>query len=408
MYDQDPAESGAALAGGMESRGPTVPSPQEGAPIAAGVGPDRASDPGAPRTVATLWLSPFGWLLVASLVVLWLARDVIGPFVVAGVIAYAFGPLVTAAERRTGLPRIVVVAVGYVAALAIVAVLVAVLAERLAAELLSLGATGPDAIGTTIRQLVGGDTIAIGGQQISVAAIADAIQARLGALVASPGDAVHAATVVAQFGLDTVLALIVAFYLLLDAARFRARAIDLMPESRRATTVALLERIHVVLGKWLRGQLLLIALVALVVYVGLGPILHLPYALAIAVVTGVLEVLPLVGPAIATVIAGTDAFTHGGAGVAAAVVIFYFVLRQVEDQVVMPVVIGRAVHLHPVVTIFAVLVGLSTFGILGGVLGVPVAAAANVVFNEAFPDPEPAATDPAEARARDAADAARS
>ena len=122
--------------------------------------------------------------------------------------------------------------------------------------------------------------------------------------------------------------------------------------------------------------------VAFVVYVVIGPILHLPYALAIAVLTGVLEIIPLVGPLIATAIAGTDAFAHGGAGLALAVVVFYFVVRQVEDQVVMPVVVGRAVHLHPVVTIFAVLVGLSTYGVLGGLLGVPVAAAVNVIFRE--------------------------
>jgi predicted PurR-regulated permease PerM len=52
---------------------------------------------------------------------------------------------------------------------------------------------------------------------------------------------------------------------------------------------------------------------------------------------------------------------------------------------VMPVVIGRAVHLHPIVTIFAVLVGLSLYGVLGGLLGVPVAAAINVVFRELYP-----------------------
>ena len=55
----------------------------------------------------------------------------------------------------------------------------------------------------------------------------------------------------------------------------------------------------------------------------------------------------------------------------------------------MPQVIGRAVHLHPVVTIFAVLVGVSAFGILGGLLGVPVAAAINVVYREFYGLPRP-------------------
>ena len=143
------------------------------------------------------------------------------------------------------------------------------------------------------------------------------------------------------------------------------------------------------MGKWLRGQVFLIFLVAAVTYLVLGPVLHLPYALAIAVITGVLEIIPLVGPLAATVVAGTDAFARGGPSLAAIVVVFYFVLRQIEDQVVMPVVIGRAVHLHPVVTIFAVLVGLHVYGVLGGLLGVPVAAALNVVYRELYRPDEP-------------------
>jgi predicted PurR-regulated permease PerM len=158
----------------------------------------------------------------------------------------------------------------------------------------------------------------------------------------------------------------------------------------RERTTDVLARIHVILGKWLRGQLLLIALVAAVAYIGLGPVAHLPYALALAVLTGVLEIIPLIGPLIATAIVAIDAFARGGAGLAAAIIVFYFVLRQVEDQVVMPVVIGRAVHLHPVVTIFAVLVGLSIYGVLGGLLGVPIAAALNVIFRELYPNPDTA------------------
>src|SRR5439155_20421422 len=88
---------------------------------------------------------------------------------------------------------------------------------------------------------------------------------------------------------------------------------------------------------------------------------------------------------VATAIAATDAFARGGVSLAVVVIAIYFVLRQVEDQVVMPVVIGRAVHLHPVVTIFAVLVGLSLYGVLGGLLGVPISAAINVVFRELYP-----------------------
>ena len=325
------------------------------------------------------------WLVAAILIVLWVGRAVLGPFIVAAVIAYAFSPLVTAGVERTRWPRIVVVAIEYGIAIVVIGGLVALLAGRIAGELQLLTTQGPDAVAKTLRDVLGTDSISLGGQTIAVAAVARQIQSSVTGLFASPGDAVHLATQVGEFGLEAILTLIVTFYFLVDGQMLRDRTVELLPAGQRARTVEVLARIHTVLGKWLRGQLLLIALVATIVYLVLGPILHLPYALAIGLLTGILEVIPLVGPLVATVIAGTDAFASGGTGVAAIVIVFYFVLRQIEDQVVMPVVIGRAVHLHPVVTIFAVLVGLSAYGILGGLLGVPIAAALNVVFRELYP-----------------------
>jgi predicted PurR-regulated permease PerM len=155
---------------------------------------------------------------------------------------------------------------------------------------------------------------------------------------------------------------------------------------QRADALRIAHRIHVVLGRWLRGQLLLIALVAVVIYVVLGPILHVRYALALGVLSGVLEIIPLVGPIIAAAMAGTVTFATHGTDTTIVVLVVFLVVRQVEDQVVMPLVIGRAVHLHPVITIFAVLVGLSTWGVLGGLLGVPVAAALNVTLHELYPE----------------------
>ncbi len=336
---------------------------------------------------------PFLVLVVAVAVILWLARGVLAPFVVAAVLAYAFSPLIGAAQARTGQPRVVVVAIGYLVAAAIIVALLALLAEQVAVELASLGTAGPDSLATTLRRLAGADTIEVAGQQIAIADVAREVQARAAGLFASPGDAVHLAGQAGEGALQALLAVIVTFYFLVDGASFVDRALSVLPIRHRERTIALLGRIHVVLGKWLRGQLLLIALVTAVVYVVLGPVLHLPYALAISVLTGVLEIIPLVGPLVATGIAAIDAFAHGGAGLAVVVIVVYLVIRQVEDQVVMPIVIGRAVHLHPVVTIFAVLVGLSVYGVLGGLLGVPIAAALNVVFRELYP-PEPEAADP--------------
>ena len=318
------------------------------------------------------------------LVVAWIGRAVLGPFIIAAVVAYAFSPLVSTAERRLGWPRPLIVAIGYVVALVGLGIGGYLLAGQAIRELELLARGGPDALAATIRQIIGSDTIAIGTQTITATAIALQIQDALTHLV-GPGDAVHLARSIGESVLQTALALIVSFYFLLDGGRFRDFAVGLFPVAYRPRTVALLAEIHRVLGRWLRGQLLLIVLVAAVVYVILGPIMGLRYALAIGILTGILEIIPLVGPIMAAGIAAVDAVAQGGLSTAAVVIVIYTVLRQIEDQLVAPVVIGRAVHLHPIVTIFAVLIGLEVYGVLGGLLGVPAAAAINVVFRALYP-----------------------
>jgi len=330
---------------------------------------------------------PLRWLLVGILIGAWLARDVLVPFVLAGAIAYAFEPAIDAAVRRTALPRRLIVIVGYLAALVLIGIGLFVLGGKVAAEFQRLGQQGPNAVAYALRQLLGSDTLQIGTTRISVSDLAQQVQIALSGVLRTPSDALHVAGVVADVTLQALLTLIVTFYLLLDWPQVGRLMLRFVPEDRRPRTLAVTERVHVVLGKWLRGQLLLIVLVSLVVYIVLGPILHLPYALAIGIASGVLEIIPLVGPLAAGGLAAIVALTHGGPGLALSVAVFYAVLRQVEDQLVMPIVIGRAVHLHPVVTILAVLVGLSTWGILGGLLAVPLAAALNVLLNEIYPAP---------------------
>lgn len=357
------------------------------APDRLDTGPRRGPVP------VTLRIRPFGWLLLLAVALFWLARPVLGPFVIAGVLAYAFSPLVTRVQRRTGARRVLIVAVGYVLLVMLLVIAGVLLAQPIGRELDALSSSGANTIAVALRQLLGADTVDIAGQHVQVAAIAAEVQSRVTGILASPGDAVHVAAQVGDMALQGLLALIVAFYFLVDGAGMRDTVLRLLPEEHQARAFDLVDRVHDVLAKWLRGQLLLIALVATVVYIVLGPLLHLPYALVIGMVTGLLEIIPLLGPLVAAVVGATDAFAHGGTTTALVVVTFYFVLRQVEDQIVMPVVIGRAVHLHPVVTIFAVLVGLSIGGVLGGLLGVPAAAAINVLFRELYPQ-APAALDP--------------
>ncbi len=340
-------------------------------------------------------------VLALLLVVLWAARAVLGPFIVAGGLAYAFSPLVSEAARRTRLPRGAIVGLAYVGLGVGLAALVVATSGRIGTELRALSAAGPDLVASALRQVLGTDTVRVLGTTVSVTDLAAAIRSSIASVAESPGSAIHVAGVVVDVALQSILVLIVTFYLIVDGARIRDFTLGLVPVADQPRVAEVMGDIQATLSKWLRGQLLLIVLVAVVVYVFLGPILHVPYAVAISILTGFLEVIPLVGPLIAAAIAIVAALAASGPTLAIVVGVGYVVLRQVEDQLVMPFVIGRAVHLHPVVTIFAVLAGLSIYGVLGGLLGVPVAAAINVVVTDVYtarrrsestgtaPDPKP-------------------
>ena len=343
--------------------------------------------PPAPERLGIAWTDQSVRLLVlaaAMVAVLWLARGIIGPFVVAGVLAYAFSPVVSGLQRRTGLPRVAIIGIGCVLLLATVGALAYLAADKAGKELTELSSGGHDIFSSALHKLFG-DTIVIAGNYYSVETLATQLRQAFLGFIDSPSSAVQAAERAVEMGLQVILCLIITFYLLLDGHRFGQFALRFLDPGQRTDALRIAHRIHVVLGRWLRGQLLLIALVSAVFYVVLGPILHVRYALALAILSGVLEIIPLVGPIAAAALAGTVAFATHGTDTTVVVLVVYFVVRQVEDQVVMPVVIGRAVHLHPVITIFAVLVGLSTWGILGGLLGVPVAAALNVTLHELYP-----------------------
>jgi predicted PurR-regulated permease PerM len=162
-----------------------------------------------------------------------------------------------------------------------------------------------------------------------------------------------------------------------------------VPPEHRDHVQWLSAEIHRVLGRYLRGQLLLIGLMSVVTFLILEWAFRLPYALWIGILTGVLEVIPLLGPITAAALACTVGFAQGGANEAATLAITYLLLRQVEDQLVMPIILGRAVHVHPLVTIFAVLAGERIAGVLGMILAVPLAAAIKVVLDYAYPRAEP-------------------
>ena len=326
------------------------------------------------------------FLALALVALFWFARPVMLPFVVGAIVAYAFSPAIDSLQARTGRSRLLVVVMSYAAGLLVLAAIAIAFAGPVSREASLLIRSGPDALTTAIYQVLGADSLTIGDRTFTVEEISFQAKAALDAFLQTPEGALLAAQQLLHGLLDIVLILIVTFFLLLDGERFGSTVLRFIDPNDRSKVQQIAARTHVVVGQWMRGQLILVVFVSVIVTIVLGPILHLPNAAALGVMTGLLEVITFIGPIIAGTIVGIVALSTGGPTLAITAVVFLFVLRQFEDVVMMPAVLGRAVHLHPLVALFAVVVGSTAFGVVGTFLGLPVAAAISVAMHELFPE----------------------
>lgn len=179
--------------------------------------------------------------------------------------------------------------------------------------------------------------------------------------------------------LAIIFLLVITFYLLLerDNLENRISSFFLGREVRVRKSIVQIEE---KLGAWLRGQLLLSFIVGTLAYIGLL-LLNIPYALPLAVVAGVLEVVPVIGPIISAIPSILIALTISpilGVGVATV----YFVIQQLENHLIVPQVMKRAVGLNPLVVILAIAIGSRLLGFGGALLAVPIAVVLQIIVTE--------------------------
>jgi predicted PurR-regulated permease PerM len=329
------------------------------------------------------------WLaLVALAVVVWLTRRALTPFVVAGVLAYVLSPLVDLLQGRLKMRHGHAALLVFLALLAVLALGGWLLGARLVAEArAAAGETGP-MVGA-VERLIGGRPLDLFGYHFTAEELATRASEAISDELGKPGGALHAVQLTLELALKTLLALLTVAYLLVDGNRLGGFLLRFVPPEHREHAVVVSADIHRVLGRYLQGQLLLVVLMSIVTYVVLEWVFGLPHALLLGVLTGVLEVIPLIGPLAAGAIGSAVALAHGGPREAGLVALSYLLLRQAEDHLVMPQIVGRAVHVHPLATLFAVVAGEQLGGVLGALLAVPAVAAAKIVLDYTYPPLQP-------------------
>jgi predicted PurR-regulated permease PerM len=215
--------------------------------------------------------------------------------------------------------------------------------------------------------------------QNGVMAVKDQIVAGAGSWsTAIAQGAVSAGSSIATGLFSMVLALVVGFYALADLPEIGRELFDVAGERFRGELTHALSTVTRVLGGWLRGTLIQSTVMAVLMSAGLA-IVGLKYALALGVIGGLFNIVPYVGPFIVlALVAAAGFFISPWTAVWALVVVV--AVQQLDVLVLAPRIMSKQVDLHPLLVIFAILVGSALFGVPGLVLAVPVAAVIKGLF----------------------------
>ena len=177
---------------------------------------------------------------------------------------------------------------------------------------------------------------------------------------------------------SALVILVISFYLSLKENGMKKFVLSFTPSEHQHYVSGLIDRIYVKIGGWLRGQLLLMLIIGILTYIGLL-ILGVEYALVLAILAGVLEIIPYLGPALWAIPAFILAFLKSPI-LAVWVLVLYVVIQQLENYVVAPQVMKKTVGLNPITIIIVMMIGIKLAGILGIILSVPLAAAVHEVW----------------------------
>lgn len=321
------------------------------------------------------------WFLLA-------VQHMLTPFIAAIITAYLFNPLVGWLERRTGIGRILWIAVLYVLAFLVIYSIGTYFWPRVAQQSRDLASTAP-ALAIQIQAFFRGhEQIEFGGLVIDLAPVEEQLIGVVSDLSRRASESVpHLVLSALESVIFTLAYLIVTFYLLLQSGQLKRWAASLIPLPYRMEIGTLGTQVDAVFSAYIRGQLILVVLMSVLLYIPLS-ILQVPNALAIAILSGFLEIIPIIGPWSAAGIAMTVAFFQvevpfgmSNLGLAAVVGLIYLVLRMIEENIILPQVMGPLVTLHPAVVIFALLAGGALMGPFGLFISIPVAAVIRIILD---------------------------
>lgn len=318
------------------------------------------------------WVSLWRLLaFVALIAVLYEGREIVLGLFLAIIISSGLEGVVDFLEERISLPRSVSVILIFLAALIAFILVIYTLVPFLLVEISTVFS------GVNQASLGGwGILLNFQGSQ-SVGSLVGKVSSQVIAGNASPLQLLSQA--LGSFGLAAAV-IVSSFYLSLSHDGVEKFLMVVVPPDYEETTMRIYKRSKELIGAWFRMQILLSVIMGFTVWAGLS-LLGVHYAFLIAILAGLFELVPFLGPILSGTVAVVSALLTSTT-LAFYTLIFFIIAQQFEANVLIPLLSRRSVGLHPVIVIIALLIGAEIGGVLGIIISVPVAA----VFQEVIKD----------------------
>ena len=329
------------------------------------------------------------WLIAIALTgwLFYLLAPVLTPFVAAALLAYVGDPLADRLQKLK-MPRTLAVVAVFLITFLVLALLIVLVGPLIKSQVGALFQALPD-IARQVEQvwlpgilgwlnMEAGDDVGIGAFLARYSDMVGSWSGKILLGVTKSGGALAAAV------LSLFLIPILTFYLLRDWDSILVHIGALVPESQRDTVFRLARETDDVLSGFLRGQLLVMAALAMIYSAGLG-LVGLKFAIAIGVVSGLVSFVPYLGFVFGITLAGlTVALEPNPLWQLVGVVVTFSLAQLIEGSVLTPKLVGDRIGLHPVIIIFAVAAGGQLFGFFGILLALPAAAVLSVLVRFAY------------------------
>lgn len=283
---------------------------------------------------------------------------------IAFILATALNPLVNALQKIK-LPRVLAIFISFVLVIGIVTLVFAGIIPTLIEQTAILATSLIQILNDNHLLEFDQNTISSQIQTISSSLI-NVLKIILGA----------ASNIIGLFSL-----LVMTFYLLIERPNLEKYLRNLLHDGEKERRwLRVVEAVEMRLGGWVRGELLLMIIVGTLTYIGLTAI-KIPFALPLALLAGLLELVPNLGPTIAAIPAALIGLTIS-MPVAIGTVIVSIAVQQLENNIIVPLVMRSSAGLRPIITLLCLMIGVTIGGVGGAILAVPTFITIQTVFSQ--------------------------